>query len=49
MITQGFSRGEEASTIVARKFADFTMLGNLMAETIMLSRKLFSTAKGTRE
>ena len=49
MIAQCFSRREKASAFVAREFADFSVLGNFVAETIVLSRKLLCTAKGTRE
>ena len=49
MIAQCLSRREEASTFFAREFADLAMLGNFMAETIVLSRKLFCTAKGAGE
>jgi hypothetical protein len=49
MIAQCFPRREKASTLLTREFAYFAMLGNFMSETIMLSRKLLSTTKGTRE
>lgn len=49
MIAQCFPRREKASTLLTREFADLAMLGNFMAETIVLSRKLLGTTEGARE